>query len=34
MNKIIKYSKYKINERYHVDQDVRHLTTLIIIYQN
>lgn len=35
MNKLIKYEEFKINERYHVNQDVKHLTNLIYnkIYQ-
>lgn len=35
MKKIIKYDKFKINERYHVNQDVKHLTNIIYnkVYQ-
>jgi len=35
MKKLVKYDDFKINERYHVSQDVKHLTNLIYnkIYQ-
>jgi hypothetical protein len=35
MKKLIKYENFKINEKYHVNQDVKHLTNLIYnkIYQ-
>jgi hypothetical protein len=35
MKKLIKYDNFKINERYHISQDVKHLTNLIYnkIYQ-
>ena len=35
MEKLVKYDDFKINERYHVSQDVKHLTNLIYnkIYQ-